>query len=269
MAKKDSLLEKIKKSFSPQEPISKKAYITLAVISFAAIIATWLILTETGKVNELFLPAPVKTIKAAIQLFLSQGYINDIGMSTFRVMTGFFISVAIAVPVGILVGVYGPFEAVVEPVMSFIRYLPASAFIPLFILWIGIDEPEKIAVIIIGSLPQLILMIAVCTRNVSHDLIEVSYTLGTKKSQVLYKIILPSSLPSILDALRMVLGWAWTYVIVAEMVGASSGIGHMTIQSQRMLNVANIFVGILTIGFLGLLFDYIFKWLDKLLFKWK
>ncbi len=97
---------------------------------------------------------------------------------------------------------------------------------------------------------------------------EVSYTLGTSKKSVLWKIILPGAMPAILDSLRMVLGWAWTYVTVAEMIGASSGIGFIIIQSQRMMSVANIFVGILSIGIIGLIFDYIFKWLGKKLFPW-
>ena len=183
-------------------------------------------------------------------------------------LLGFLISLVVAVPLGILIGVYAPIEAFFEPVMSFLRYLPVTAFIPLFILWIGIDEREKVAVIILGTFPQLLLMVAGDTRKVKHDLIEVSYTLGTNRLNVVWRVVFPAAMPYILDSLRMVLGWAWTYVTVAEMIGASSGIGYMIIQSQRMLNVGKIFVGILTIGIIGLLFDFLFKWLSKKLFPW-
>jgi len=258
----------INNSFTPQESISKRAYVMIAICAFLIILIVWFSLTQLGLVKEQFLPKPVNTIKAGIMLFTNNGFLVDIGVTMCRVLIGFVISVIVAVPLGILVGTYAPIEAFIEPVMSFMRYLPVTAFIPLFILWIGIDETEKVAVIIMGSLPQLLLMVAVDTRKVQHDLIEVSYTLGTNKKNVLWKIIFPSAMPYILDSLRMILGWAWTYVTVAEMIGASSGIGYMIIKSQRMLSVGKIFVGILTIGIIGLTFDFIFKGISKLLFPW-
>ena len=246
------------KIFIPQGHLGQRVYLALAVAAFLAVFAAWLLMTGLGLVDASFLPSPGATIT----------FIKDIGISTYRVLAGFLISAAIAVPIGLMIGTYAPLNALIEPLMSFVRYLPATAFIPLFILWIGIDESEKVAIIIMGSLPQLLLMVAVDVSKVSHDLVEVSYTLGTKPSHVLWKVILPASLPHIVDSLRMVLGWAWTYVIVAEMVGASAGIGYMMIQSQRMLNVGNIFVGLLTIGLLGLFFDFLFKAVQKIFFSW-
>lgn len=264
---KESFVKKVGESFTPQQGLSTKIYTTIGLFSFILIIVTWTIMSAFELVNPVFLPSALKTIRAGIVLF-AKGYVTDIGVTTIRVFMGFLVSIVVAVPLGILIGTYSPIEALIEPVMSFVRYLPVTAFIPLFILWIGIDESEKIAVIIMGSLPQLILMVAVDTKKVQHDLIEVSYTLGTSKTNVIWKIIFPAAMPSILDSLRMVLGWAWTYVTVAEMIGASSGIGFMIIQSQRMMSVANIFVGILSIGIIGLVFDCIFKWLGKVLFPW-
>lgn len=259
---------KLKRSFTPQDSISKKGYFIIAVCSFLLVFLVWLLLTELGLVNEKFLPKPIETLQTGIRLFTGNGFLQDIGVTTYRVLLGFLISMVVAVPLGILIGVYAPIEAFFEPVMSFLRYLPVTAFIPLFILWIGIDEREKVAVIILGTFPQLLLMVAGDTRKVKHDLIEVSYTLGTNRLNVVWRVVFPAAMPYILDSLRMVLGWAWTYVTVAEMIGASSGIGYMIIQSQRMLNVGKIFVGILTIGIIGLLFDFLFKWLSKKLFPW-
>lgn len=252
----------------PQDSISKKGYFIIAVCSFLLVFLVWLLLTELGLVNEKFLPKPIETLQTGIRLFTENGFLQDIGVTTYRVLLGFLISMVVAVPLGILIGVYAPIKAFFEPVMSFLRYLPVTAFIPLFILWIGIDEREKVAVIILGTFPQLLLMVAGDTRKVKHDLIEVSYTLGTNRLNVVWRVVFPAAMPCILDSLRMVLGWAWTYVTVAEMIGASSGIGYMIIQSQRMLNVGKIFVGILTIGIIGLLFDFLFKWLSKKLFPW-
>ncbi|MFT9055341.1 MAG: ABC transporter permease [Ethanoligenens sp.] len=255
-------------SFTPRTEISGRSYIILAVAMFGIVLAIWSIATYSGMVNVLFVPTPGKTLQAAVKLFTQLDYISDIRITVIRVMVGFLIAAVIALPLGVLVGTYRPLEALIEPLTSFARYLPASAFVPLFILWIGVGEGAKFAVIIVGSLPQLLLMVAVDTRKVQHDLIEVSYTLGVSKSSVLWKVILPGSMPSIMDSLRMVLGWAWTYVVVAELIGASSGIGYMIIQSQRMLNTSNIFVGILSIGVIGLVFDFVLKWLNRVLFRW-
>ncbi len=265
---KRTFKEKVGLWFTPQGKISKNGYTVISVITFLIIILIWFSLSEFRIVDEKFLPKPLDTLITGVRLFTEEGFISDIGITTYRVLLGFVISAVVAVPLGILVGTYAPIEAVIEPVMSFIRYLPITAFIPLFILWIGIDETEKVFVIIMGSLPQLLLMVAVDTRKAQHDLVEVSYTLGTNKAGVIWKIVCPCVLPYILDSLRMILGWAWTYVTVAEMIGASSGIGYMIIQAQRMLYVDKIFIGILSIGLIGLAFDFTFKWLGKKLFPW-
>ncbi|KYC85732.1 MULTISPECIES: ABC transporter permease [Heyndrickxia] len=260
--------QNIKDSFFPRASISNRSYVTLGISGFLIVLLAWCIVTYGGFVDKLFLPTPTETIQSAIDLFTKLNFINDIGVTILRVLAGFVLAAIVAVPLGILLGTYKPVEGFLEPLMSFVRYLPASAFIPLFILWIGVSEPQKIAVIFIGSFPQLILMVAAATKSVQSELIDVSYTLGTTRTNVLWHVILPASMPSIMSSLRMILGWAWTYIIVAELVGASSGIGYVIIQSQRMLNTANIFVGILVIGLIGLIFDYIFKWLTKLLFPW-
>lgn len=254
--------------FTPRAPIKHSTYLILGITGFLLVLLIWCALTYGGLVDPFFLPTPSETIQAAVDLFSKLGFIRDVGMTVVRVMIGFLLAAVIAVPLGILLGTYKPIEGFLEPLLSFARYLPASAFIPLFILWIGVSETEKIAIIFLGSFPQLILMVAASAMNVKNDLIDVSYTLGTSKTAVLRHVILPASMPSIMGSLRMILGWAWTYIIVAELVGASSGIGYMIIQSQRMLNTAQIFVGILTIGVIGLIFDYLFKWLAKLLFPW-
>lgn len=265
---KKRILRKLSSAFTPQSDISRTSAVILGAAFFVVVLAVWSLLSFTGIVTEQFLPTPVMTIQEGIELFTEEGFISDVGITTWRVLEGFIISAVIAVPLGMLIGTYAPLESFIEPLVSFVRYLPVTAFIPLFILWIGIGESEKIAVIIFGSFPQLLLMVAGDVRNVSHELIEVSYTLGTGKGSVLWKIIRPAATPHIVNSLRMVLGWAWTYVTVAEMIGASSGIGYMIIQSQRMLNVGRIFVGILTIGVIGLIFDCIFKWISKKAFPW-
>jgi NitT/TauT family transport system permease protein len=171
-------------------------------------------------------------------------------------------------PLGILMGAYKPVEAFLEPFVSFARYLPASAFIPLLILWAGIGEAQKLLVIFIGSVFQLILMIAVAVGGVRRDLVEAAYTLGASdRSVVLKRVLLPRRAGDRRD-FRLVLGWAWTYVIVAELIGSSSGIGHMIIDSQALLNTGQIIFGIIVIGLIGLISDFLFKAVNQRLFPW-
>jgi len=253
---------------SPREPIPKGLYLILALSSFAFFLVLWTILTYGGLVDPLFLPSPGRVLQAGVDLFLELEFTTDILNSVYRVMMGFVIAALAGVPVGLLMGTFKVAEAFTEPVVGFVRYMPASAFIPLFILWLGIGDIEKIAIIFVGSFFQLVLMVAVVAKNVHKDLLETAYTLGAKRFQVIRKVLLPASLPGIVDTLRIIVGWAWTYIIVAELVASASGIGYMIISSQRMLRTGNIIFGILTIGMLGLLTDFFAKWLYNRLLPW-
>jgi NitT/TauT family transport system permease protein len=253
---------------SPREPIPKSFYFVLTLSSFAFFLIIWSILTYGGFVDPLFLPSPGRVFQAGVDLFLDLGFTTDILNSVYRVMMGFVVAAIIGVPIGLIMGTFKVAEALTEPVVGFIRYMPASAFIPLFILWLGIGDIEKIAIIFVGSFFQLILMVAVVAKNVHKDMLETAYTLGAKRFQVIRKVLLPASLPGIVDTLRIIVGWAWTYIIVAELVASASGIGYMIISSQRMLRTGNIIFGILTIGMLGLITDFFFKWLYNRLFPW-
>jgi NitT/TauT family transport system permease protein len=207
-------------------------------------------------------------LKSGWTLLVQHGFLGDIAMTVWRVLGGFLIAAAIAVPLGVVMGAYKPVEAFFEPFVSFARYLPASAFIPLLILWAGIGEAQKLAVIFIGSFFQLVLMIAVSVGNTRRDLVEAAYTLGALDAGVVKRVLLPSSAPEIAETLRMVLGWAWTYVIVAELIGASSGIGHMITDSQALLATDQIIFGIIVIGLIGLVTDFAFKAFNRKLFPW-
>ncbi|AOZ46903.1 ABC transporter permease [Acidipropionibacterium acidipropionici] len=254
-------------AFSPMGRGRHRSALLVGLAAFILLLLLWSAVSYSGMVDPLFLPTPSDTLLAGVTMFQS-GFGSDIGITVFRVMGGFLIAAIIGIPLGVLVGTYAPVSSFLEPVFSFVRYMPASAFIPLFILWIGIDETEKIAIIILGSLPQIVLMVASNIRNVPMSLVEASYTLGTNRGNVLWKVIVPKASPDILDTLRIVLGWAWTYVIVAEIVGASSGIGYSILQSQRSMAVDQIFVAILTLGLIGLIVDNLLVLANHTAFKW-
>ena len=266
--KKPGWRQSLAKTFQPKAELPKRIYVGIAAAAFLLILAAWLCASYVAGVSTMFLPTPTGTLEAGINMFVSQGFLTDIRWSVQRVLIGFAVSVEVGVPLGVLIGTYAPVAAFLEPFFSFFRYLPASAFIQLFILWIGIDEAPKIAIIIVGSLAQIILMVATNVRNVERELLEVSYTLGVGKQSVLWKIIVPKAMPDIVDTLRIVLGWAWTYIIVAEMIGASDGIGFTITQAGRQFWVDRIFVCILTIGVIGLTLDMLFIAFRRKVFAW-
>ena len=252
----------------PLTPVSPGARVALGVAFFILFVAAWSAATFGGFVSKTFLADPLTMLKSGWVLLTQMGFAEDIGMTVWRVLGGFLIAAALALPLGVAMGAYKPIEAFFEPFVSFARYLPASAFIPLLILWAGIGEAQKLAVIFIGSFFQLVLMIAVIVGNTRRDLVEAAYTLGVGDRGLIRRVLIPGAAPEIAETLRMVLGWAWTYVIVAELIGASSGIGHMITDSQALLATDQIIFGIIVIGVIGLASDLLFKAVNRRLFPW-
>lgn len=252
----------------PLAPISPAARILLGVLFFILFFSLWALATLSGFVSKTFLADPITMVRDGWDLLTKQGFAFDIGMTVWRVLGGFILAALVAVPVGILMGAFKPIEAFLEPFVSFARYLPASAFIPLLILWAGIGEAQKLLVIFIGAVFQLILMVAVTVGSVRRDLVDAALTLGARNEGILARVMIPSAAPDIAEILRLVLGWAWTYVIVAELIGSSSGIGHMIIDSQALLATGQMIFGIIVIGVIGLISDFLFKALNRKLFPW-
>ena len=252
----------------PLTPVAPGTRVVLGISFFVLFVAVWAAVTFSGFVSKTFLADPLQMLRSGWILLTEMGFAYDIGMTVWRVLGGFAIATALAVPLGIMMGAYKPIEAFFEPFVSFARYLPASAFIPLLILWAGIGEAQKLSLIFIGSFFQLTLMIAVTVGNTRRDLVEAAYTLGSSDSSLVRRVLIPGAAPEIAETLRMVLGWAWTYVIVAELIGASSGIGHMITDSQALLATDQIIFGIIVIGLIGLVSDYGFKAFNRRLFPW-
>ena len=252
----------------PLEPVSAGQRIGLGLAFFAGFVALWSVATFGGFVSPTFLANPLTMLNEGVLLLTKFGFAYDIGITIWRVLGGFVIAAIVAVPLGISMGAWKPVEAALEPFVSFARYLPASAFIPLLILWAGIGELQKLLVIFIGAVFQIILMVAVAVGGTRRDLVEAAYTLGARDRGIVARVLLPSAAPQIAEILRLVLGWAWTYVIVAELIGSSAGIGHMITDSQSLLNTGQIIFGIIVIGLIGLISDFLFKELNRRLFPW-
>jgi NitT/TauT family transport system permease protein len=257
-----------RRGLAPLEPVSARARWLLGLGFFVVFVVVWASFTLGGFVSPTFLASPTTMVKEGVLLFTEYNFIHDIGMTVWRVFGGFVLATVIAVPLGIAMGTWKSVEAFFEPFVSFCRYLPASAFIPLLILWAGIGEAQKLLVIFIGSVFQITLMVAVTVSSARRDLVEAAYTLGANSRGIVMRVLIPGAAPGIAETLRLVLGWAWTYVIVAELIGSSSGIGHMITDSQALLNTGQIIFGIIVIGVIGLISDFAFKALNRRLFAW-
>jgi NitT/TauT family transport system permease protein len=240
----------------------------LAAAGLLLPLALWWAYTAAGLGNPMFMPGPDAVVRRIIHWFQDEGLLTDIGISLYRVISGFLFSALLALPIGLYIGTFRPVQAFLEPLTDFIRYMPAAAFIPLVMLWVGIDEGSKILIIFIGTFFQMVLMVAEDVRRVPMAQIEAAQTMGASRGEVIKLVILPSARPALLDTLRITCGWAWTYLVVAELVAASSGLGFAILKAQRFMQTDKIFAGILLIGVIGLLTDQAFRWVGRLAFPW-
>jgi len=216
-----------------------------------------------------FLPPPARALGSFFHLVCRDFLFNHLAPSLIRVGGGFLLSVAIAFPLGVLSGQIPLVARMIHPLCGFTRYIPVAALVPLCILWFGIDDGQKIAVIALGVVFQLILLFAADTAAVPNELIEAGRTFGLGRFAILRRIVLPWSMPAIWDHLRIAAGWAWSYLVLSELVAGNRGIGYFIVQSQRYLETDRVFAGILFVGLLGVLTDALFRAAGAKLFKWR
>ncbi|MGB4347586.1 MAG: ABC transporter permease [Burkholderiaceae bacterium] len=248
--------------------MSRSLAVSLGVGSFALIFIAWCVISAGEWVDPVFLPTPLKVLLRTIDWLLNDDLLSDILISMERVFGGFIAAALLALPLGVLIGTYAPARALLEPLMDFSRYLPAVAFIPLIMLWVGIDESAKLTVIFVGTFFQMVLMLAEDVARVPSAPIEAARTMGATNGEVVKFVLLKAARPAMLDSLRSCMGLAWTYLVVAELVAANSGLGFSILKAQRFLQTDKIFAGILLIGVVGLLTDQAFRWLHRHCFRW-
>ncbi len=251
-----------------REPIPRKYGLAASITFFAVFFIAWFTLTNLKLVPEFFLPTP-QAVWVELIRQISEGILfQDAVVSIYRISIGWFVSTLLAVPLGILMGNFRLFEDAFEPFIDLVRYMPAVAFIPLTILWVGVGDSQKFLILFIGTFFQEVLLIMDNVKNVPQDLIQVSKTLGLSKQEILTDVVLRSALPGVWDTFRITLGWAWTYLVVAELVAANGGLGYRIMRAQRFLDTEAIILGILVIGALGLITDMLFKVGYKKFFPW-
>ncbi|WP_310447261.1 ABC transporter permease [Thiobacillus sp.] len=249
-------------------PLSRNQYWLFAALGLLAPLALWWLVSSSALVDKVFLPGPVDVFNRLVTWYMDDDLTSDIGISVYRVTAGFALSAIIALPLGLMIGTFRPVQAVLEPLTDFIRYMPAVAFIPLVMLWVGIEESSKISIIFIGTFFQMVLMMAEDVRRVPLAQIEAAQTMGATRGESVRLVIFQSAKPALLDTLRVTMGWAWTYLVVAELVAANSGLGYSILKAQRFLQTDKIFVGILLIGLIGLVMDQLFRLAHRKAFPW-
>ena len=226
--------------------------------------------------NPIYLPAPHQVLKAFYTAFTTEParrdekWLHESLWSSIQVIFwGFFISSMIGVPLGILAGTYSTMSKLTEPFIEFFRYLPAPAFGALAVAVLGIYAAPKIAIIFIGTFFQQVLVVSNTTRKLDPSLLEAALTLGAKRISLLFRVVIPGIITHLYKDMRILLGWAWTYMIVAELIGASSGITWFITQQARYKNFPNVYAAIMMIGILGLSTDLFLAWLGKRIFPWQ
>lgn len=240
----------------------------IAVVSVVLPLLIWTAVSATGLVLPLYLPGPAAVVRALGRLASSGDLWADVKVTLTRVGIGFGIVVVISVPLGVVMGSWPSARALFEPMIGLVRYMPAPAFIPLLILWLGLGEPPKIALLVIGTVFFNTLMSADAAARVPEELINVTYTLGAGRGEVVRKVIVPYALPGLVDAMRVNIAATWNLVVVAELIAAQQGLGYRIVRAQRVRQTDTIFAVLIVIGVIGVLMDLGFRLLRNRLSPW-
>lgn len=268
LKKRQSTLTGKQNLFDFNRPISALSSFWLAVSAWAIFFGFWETAVALHLTNAVLLPGPVAVLISFVNLFGEKNYLFDIGVSLYRVLASFALACFLAIPLGILMGTFRRVEAFFNPLVSAFRYLPAPSFIPLLLMWFGAGEGEKIALLFLGVVWFLITLIMDHAKTLPDDFINTALTLGGNRKQVLRTVIVPAMLPNILTAMRQILAISWTYLVIAEIVAADSGIGAMMMRAKRFVHIDEIMAGIITIGILGLSFDMLLRWTHRKIFPY-
>ncbi len=253
----------------PGEGSSLLISITTVVVLFAL----WFIATNAGWVKPLFLPSPQAVLRQFVEYLT--GAANDkplwqhFAASMFRVFSAFALACVTAIPIGIAMGMSRVARGIFDPPIEFYRPLPPLAYLPLIIIWFGIDELPKVLLIFLSCFAPLALAARSGMRSASQEQINAAYSMGASYMQVIRHVILPSAMPDILVGMRIAIGFGWTTLVAAEMVAANVGLGQMVLNASNFLRTDIVIMGIIVIGLLAFAFDMVMRYLEKVLVPWK
>ena len=245
----------------------------ISIVTIAVLLLAWAVVTNAGWIKPLFLPSP----QAVFQQFMEYltGAANDKPLwqhfvaSVGRVFAAFALAVVTAVPVGIAMGMSRVARGIFDPPIEFYRPLPPLSYLPLIIIWFGIDELPKVLLIFLSCFAPLALAARSGMKGASQEQINAAYSMGASYSQIIRHVILPSALPEILVGMRIAIGFGWTTLVAAEMVAANVGLGQMVLNASNFLRTDIVIMGIVVIGVVAYLFDLLMRWVEKRLVPWK
>jgi NitT/TauT family transport system permease protein len=250
-------------------PLPRPLAVGLAFVAPLLVLGAWCVASYGGLAPPDFLPSPTEVLRGTIQLFAQQDLGGAILVSTRRIAFAFFLAAGLALPLGVLMGAFEPVNRFFEPIMAPLRYMPISAFIPLLILWFGIYEKEKIAFLFLGVFVYLLPVVVTAIRAVPDELVQTARTLGATQSQVIRTVLLPAAAPEIFDSFRVMNAISWTYVILAEAVNPEHGLGYMVELARTHQKASWSFAGLLVIGGIGLITDFLIRFFSNLFFPWR
>ncbi|MBC7708823.1 MAG: ABC transporter permease subunit [Rhizobacter sp.] len=248
--------------------------VLISVVTVIALFTLWWTATHMGWIRDLFLPTPEKiasAFMAAMRGDIQGGKAlpEHLLWSLIRVFSAFFLAVLTAVPVGIAMGVSRTMRGVFDPPIEFYRPLPPLAYLPLIVIWFGIDESAKIILIFLACFAPLAMAARAGVRSVTIEQINAAYSMGASKWQVVWHVITPAALPEILTGMRIAIGFGWTTLVAAEMVAATEGLGQMVLNASNFLRTDIVIMGIIVIGLVAYLFDLLMRKLEQILVPWK
>lgn len=268
---KDSVKKRVKTSAFkvPGEGSS----VRISVVTIVTLIALWTLVSNMGWIKPLFLPSP----QAVFQQFMEYltGQANDKPLwqhfmaSMLRVFSAFILAAITAVPVGIAMGMSRVARGIFDPPIEFYRPLPPLSYLPLIIIWFGIDELPKVLLIYLSCFAPLALAARSGMKSASQEQINAAYSMGASYWQVVRHVIVPSALPEILVGMRIAIGFGWTTLVAAEMVAAHVGLGQMVLNASNFLRTDIVVMGIIVIGVVAYLFDLFMRWVERRLVPWK
>lgn len=242
--------------------------ILLAIAALVIPLLLWSLLSYGKAIDPLFLPTPGAVVRSGINMFTQENLLLDIVASSTRVAAGFLAAAAVGIPVGIAMGTFRSMESLFSPIVGTMRYMPLVAFVPLIVLWAGLGEEAKIIIIFLGIVFYNAIMIADAVKFIPNEMLNVAYTLGATRKDLLLRVILPGVLPSVIDTLRVNVAGAWNYLVISELIAAENGLGYKIVQSQRFLQTDKVLFGIAIVGLIGLVTDFGFKLLSRLVTPW-
>lgn len=250
--------------------INQRTTIIFGVLGIMAFFAIW----EIGSVftpesQRRFLPPPEHVFVVLFTLLTEKDFVLDIGKSLYRIYASYLIACVVGIPIGVGLGCFVRLRALIGPTIAGLRYLPAVSLVPLLLIWFGPTDLTKMALLFLGCFWFMIVVVLDITLAVPEEIVESSLTMGARRWRVVFGVILRYSAPSILGAIRSLAAIGWTYLVVAEIIAATDGIGAVMMRAGRFLHVDTIMAGILTIGILGVLTDILFRLLARGMFPYQ